>query len=262
MNPKNIKKYSRFRLVSAPLTAITHNEEIRKPDFPFSELLKQTKYPVRALRYWWMHCVIEDELRDNEREVTIVDVGCDTGIIKRFIPPVKHSRWIGLDIITTRKGLEAAGYDEIHQCDFNEGLPLAENSADIVICSHVLEHLPRPEFTIGELARILKPGGMLLVGVPIAPRLIASWREKQMQKQLQTGRRKMGQHIQMFSIKRLRRLAENAGLKVEFATGTAMIRKKGSRLENYPAWIRLNQIWAALFPSLGMELCVQIRKPA
>lgn len=257
----NLKKYSRFRLVSEPLTAITHNEEIRKPDFPFSEQLKQSKYPVRALRYWWMHCVIQDEVKNKDTPVTIVDVGCDTGIIKRFIPPVKNSRWIGLDIITTRKGLEVAGYDEIHQCDFDEGLPVADDSIDIVICSHVLEHLPRPEFTMGELARILKPGGMLLVGVPIAPKFIAQFREKQMQKQLQTGKRVMGQHIQMFWIKRLKKLAEEKGLKIEFATGTALIRKKGSRLENSALWIRLNQIWAAIFPSLGQELCVQIRKP-
>ncbi len=69
-----MKKYSRFRLVGEPLTAIDHNEEIRKSDFPFSELLKQTRYPVRALRYWWMHRVIEDEVKDKTGEIKIVDV--------------------------------------------------------------------------------------------------------------------------------------------------------------------------------------------
>jgi hypothetical protein len=97
--------------------------------------------------------------------------------------------------------------------------------------------------------------------VPIAPKFIASRRQKQMQKELQTGKRKMGQHIHMFWIKRLKKLAEEKGLKIEFSTGTALIRKKGSRLENYSLWIRFNQLWAAMFPSLGQELCVQIRKP-
>ncbi len=255
------KKYSRFRLVKKPLTAITDNEEIRKSDFPFSKLLKESKYPVRALRYWWLHCIIKDEMKDKLGVVTIVDVGCDTGIIKRFIPPVKNSRWIGLDIITTRAGLEVASYDELYQCDFNVNLPLEDDSAEIVICSHVLEHLPRPEFTMGELARILKPGGMLLVGVPIAPQIIAHFRQNQMQEQLENGKRKMGQHVQMFDVKRLKKLAEDKGLKIEFTAGTAMIRKKGSRLENSAAWIRFNQIWAAVFPSLSQELCLQIRKP-
>lgn len=257
----NHKKYSRFRFVSEPLTAIDENEETRKPDFPFSELLGQTRYPIRALRYWWLHRVIEEEVQRLRRPPVIADIGCDTGIIKRFIPPIEHSRWLGLDIITDRKGLDTANYDELHRCDFDDPLSLPDAEVDIVICSHVLEHLPRPEFTMGELARILRPGGMLLLGVPTAPKFIAQLREKQFAKQLESGKRIRGQHIHVFWLKRLSRIAEQTGLQVEFSTGTALMRKKGSRLENYAVWIRLNQIWGALFPSLGQELCLQLRKP-
>lgn len=259
--PINTKKYSRFRFVSEPLSAINHNDEIHRADFPFYEELAKTKYPVRALRYWWMHCVIQDELKRQDKPMTIVDVGCDRGIIKRFILPVENARWIGLDIDTNREGIGLANYDELIRCDFDEGLPLPAESVDIAICSHVLEHLPRPDFTLGEIARILRPGGMLLVGVPIVPKFIASIRERQFAKELKTGKRKIGQHINVYWVNRVRRSCEQAGLQIEFATGTALIRKKGSRLENYAFWIRLNQVWAALFPSLGQELCVQIRKP-
>ena len=255
------KKYSRFRFVSAPLSAINENAEIKKADFPFAKELEKTKYPVRALRYWWMHRVIEEEVEQIAKSVKIADVGCDRGIIKRFIPPIKNVRWIGLDIDTNREGIGLAKYDELLRCDFNDGIPLPDASVHIAICSHVLEHLPRPEFTLSEIARIVRPGGMILVGVPIAPKFIADLREKQFAKELKSGKRKIGQHIQMFSIKRLRRLAAQSSLQIEFSTGTALLRKKGSRLENYAAWIRFNQVWAALFPSLGMELCVQLRKP-
>lgn len=257
----NQKKYSRFRFVSEPLTAITHNEEIRKPDFPFAELLSKTKYPIRALRYWWLQCAIEDEAKRVGKPIVIADVGCDRGIIKRFVPPVKNARWIGLDLITDREGLAAAKYDELYQCDFNVGLPLADGAVDIAVFSHVLEHLPRPEFTLREITRILRPGGMLLLGVPTAPKVIAQIRERQFAKQFEAGTRTRGQHVNVFWLKRLRRLAEQVGLQIEFSTGTAMIRKKGSRLENYAFWIRFNQVWAAMFPSLGQELCVQLRKP-
>src|SRR5687767_7884021 len=106
--PASQKKYSRFRLVSEPLSAINQNDEIRKSDFPFSEDILKTKYPVRALRYWWMHCVIQDEVRRIDKPVTIADVGCDRGIIKRFIPPIKNARWLGLDIDTNREGIGLA----------------------------------------------------------------------------------------------------------------------------------------------------------
>jgi len=255
------RNYGRFRFVRGPLDSIDKNEATHQPDFPFSGELNKRRYPVRALRYWWLDLVVHEEARRLERSAVIADIGCDTGIIKRFILPVEGSRWIGLDIITDRPGLEAAHYDELHKCDLDDGVPLADAAVDIAIFSHVLEHLPRPEFTMGEVFRILKPGGLLLLGVPTAPKFIGKLRERQFAKQLASGKRIRGQHIHVFWKGRLRDLAVRAGFVVEFCTGTALIRKKGSKLEDYAAWIRLNQIGAALVPSLGQELCMQLRKP-
>jgi hypothetical protein len=52
------------------------------------------------------------------------------------------------------------------------------------------------------------------------------------------------------------------GVEVEFMSGTYLLRKKGSFLEDHAWWIRVNQVWGALFPSLSQELCVQLRKTA
>lgn len=256
------RHYGRFRFAREPLDSIDKNEATHRPDFPFSGELNKRRYPVRALRYWWLNLVVHEEAKRLDDPPVIVDVGCDTGIIKRFILPVEGARWIGLDIITDRPGLASASYDELHKCDLDEGVPLVDNSVDIAIFSHVLEHLPRPEFTMAEVFRILKPGGLVLLGVPTAPRFIGRLREKQFRKQLANGKRIRGQHIHVFWMKRLRGLAERTGFQVEFCSGTSLIRKKGSKLEDYAAWIRFNQIGAALFPSLGQELCMQLRKPA
>ena len=260
MKRESEKNYSRFRFVHEPLDAIDKNEETHRADFPFSAELNNRRYPVRALRYWWLSRAIEDEARTLDHAPVIVDVGCDRGIIKRFIPPIDGARWIGLDIDIDRPDVELANYDERVQADFDEGLKLPDATADIAICSHVLEHLPRPDFTMGEIHRILKPDGLLLVGVPTAPKFIARLRERQFARQLASGRRMHGQHIHVFWEERLRELAERTGFSVEFASGTSLIRKKGSKLEDYKAWIRFNQIGAALFHGLGQELCMQLRK--
>lgn len=253
--------YSRFRFAREPLDAIDHNEETHRPDFPFSGELNKRRYPVRALRYWWLDLVVREESDRLGFPPTIVDIGCDRGIIKRFIRPIRGARWIGLDIITDRPGLDLAKYDEIQKCDLDAGIPLAGGTVDIAIFSHVLEHLPRPEFTMAEVFRILKPGGLLLLGVPTAPGFIGRIRERQFARQLASGKRVIGQHIHVFWKERLRDLALSSGFEVEFCSGTALIRKKGSKLEDYAAWIRFNQVFAAAFPSLGQELCMQLRKP-
>lgn len=260
VNRDSEKSYGRFRFVREPLDSIDKNDETHRADFPFSAELNKRRYPVRALRYWWLSRVIDEEARSLDRPPVIIDVGCDRGIIKRFIPPIEGARWIGLDIDVDRPDVELARYDERIQADFDEGLPVRDSTADIAICSHVLEHLPRPEFTMREINRILKPGGLLLVGVPTAPKFIAKMREKQFQKELANGKRVHGQHIHVFWEERLADLAERAGFTVEYSTGTSLIRKKGSKLEDYSAWIRFNQIGAALFHSLGQELCMQLRK--
>jgi SAM-dependent methyltransferase len=44
-------------------------------------------------------------------------------------------------------------------------IPLADNCADLVVCSGVIHHTPDPMRCVIELARILKPGGHLMLGV-------------------------------------------------------------------------------------------------
>ncbi len=45
-------------------------------------------------------------------------------------------------------------------------MPLADASIDVVLCTQVLEHIPDPVAVIGEIRRVLKAGGTLLLSVP------------------------------------------------------------------------------------------------
>ncbi|CAB4744174.1 unannotated protein [freshwater metagenome] len=45
-------------------------------------------------------------------------------------------------------------------------LPFADNTFDRIICSEVFEHIPDDEGGMAELARVLKPGGILAATVP------------------------------------------------------------------------------------------------
>ncbi|MFN0169842.1 MAG: class I SAM-dependent methyltransferase [Bryobacteraceae bacterium] len=50
--------------------------------------------------------------------------------------------------------------------DLNGTLPFPERSFDTVLLSDVLEHIAEPKRLIGEISRVLRPGGCLLLMVP------------------------------------------------------------------------------------------------
>lgn len=51
-------------------------------------------------------------------------------------------------------------------CDVTGRLPFEDNSQDVVISRHILEHCLDPIKTLKEWVRIIKPGGKLIVAVP------------------------------------------------------------------------------------------------
>ncbi|MEM9880906.1 MAG: class I SAM-dependent methyltransferase [Pseudomonadota bacterium] len=61
--------------------------------------------------------------------------------------------------------LSALGYDlEGHLAD-SRRLPFENNSFDMVVSAHMLEHLPAPELAIAQMCRVLRPGGMIILGL-------------------------------------------------------------------------------------------------
>jgi SAM-dependent methyltransferase len=50
--------------------------------------------------------------------------------------------------------------------DLTASLPFADRSYDTVLATDVLEHLPDPALFWAEVARVLRPGGHVIVGVP------------------------------------------------------------------------------------------------
>lgn len=52
------------------------------------------------------------------------------------------------------------------ECDLNREIPLADNLFDTILATDVLEHIANPDCFWHEAARLLKPGGNIILGVP------------------------------------------------------------------------------------------------
>ncbi len=63
------------------------------------------------------------------------------------------------------KGIWKYGHID-YVCDAS-AIPVPDASFDAVLCSEVLEHVPHPTAVVNEMARILRPGGKLLITAPL-----------------------------------------------------------------------------------------------
>ena len=53
-----------------------------------------------------------------------------------------------------------------HVANINDGIPLGDSLFDTVLMTDVLEHISNPNLVMGEISRVLKPKGKLILTVP------------------------------------------------------------------------------------------------
>ena len=103
----------------------------------------------------------------------ILDVGCGNGNLFTLLPDGKYELY-GVDF-SENMILEAK-----HNCKTKasflvadvEALPFKDNSFDIIVCNASFHHYIHPNKALREMQRVLKDGGILLIGDPYVPSLV------------------------------------------------------------------------------------------
>ena len=94
---------------------------------------------------------------------TLVDVGCGSGSLWAVLRSI-FDRYLGVDIVRYA-GFPADG--EFVTANLDDGtLPLADQCADVVVSVETIEHLENPRSFMRQLARLPRPGGLVLVTTP------------------------------------------------------------------------------------------------
>lgn len=110
-------------------------------------------------RYWQRrrYRIILGFLEEGSR---ILDIGCGTSMIIMALP-----RAVGLDL-QVKKLRYLRQLDRRLVQGVLRRLPFREAAFDQVICSQVIEHIPEEGISFEEMARVLTPGGVLVIGTP------------------------------------------------------------------------------------------------
>lgn len=95
----------------------------------------------------------------------VLDVGAGSCPYRGYFA---HCRYQTQDFVALAPDqLRNGGYGRIdYVCDA-ASIPVAATSFDVILCAEVLEHVPEPIKVVHEFARILKPGGTLLLTAPL-----------------------------------------------------------------------------------------------
>ena len=123
---------------------------------------------------WAPHLVEAAEVAPGR---SVLDVACGTGVVAREAARRTRARVVGIDVnpgmlAVARRvepGIEWLEADAV-------ALPFADGSFDTVLCQASLMFVPEPERALGEMARVVAPGGT--VGVQVWDRLAPETRQR------------------------------------------------------------------------------------
>jgi ubiquinone/menaquinone biosynthesis C-methylase UbiE len=138
----------------------------------------------------------------------LLDVGCGTGAAVRAAAEVVD-RAVGVDLspkMLTQARERAAGIPAVEFVEGDsENLPFGEEEFTAVLCTTSLHHYPRPEAAAREMARVLAPGGRVVIGDGTSDAVVMKVADF-------LCRRFEAGHVRFHRVEELRRLLQDAGL--------------------------------------------------
>ena len=135
------------------------------------DLTYEAKYHQLEEQHWWFagrRDAVYDLIQSLSLPTTaaILEIGCSGGPLMQRLRAAGYSDITGIDV--SKSAIELAHARGVANASLMDGaaLEFADARFDIVIASDVLEHIEDEARALREWARVLRPGGQMLVFVP------------------------------------------------------------------------------------------------
>ena len=162
---------------------------------------------------------------------TILEVGCSSGFCLEAVhKEMPHAQLIGADYVRGPLEELAKRLPDVPLLQFDlVQCPLPSASVDVVVLINVLEHINDDGGAVRQIARILKPGGSVVIEVPAGPHLYDVYDKVLM-------------HYRRYELAGLIRMLEGVGLKTVHASnlgaflypGFRFVKKRNQRYLDAP----------------------------
>ncbi|MFH0714648.1 MAG: methyltransferase domain-containing protein [Candidatus Diapherotrites archaeon] len=193
------------------------------PGSYYSEL-RSKGHPAQRFFYETREAYLLEFARLKKSDI-VADVGCGSGIVSEKISPhVKKVIGVDLSAGSISFAQKRAKKLKLKNISYKTGraekIPLPNNSIDVCILSHVIEHSKQPHKALQEAKRVLRKGGKLIIATPnyhsmwpLAEFLF----DKTLAKQKIAGKNYSleEQHVSRFSHAGIRKMVSEEGFRVE-----------------------------------------------
>ncbi|MFA4954182.1 MAG: class I SAM-dependent methyltransferase [Patescibacteria group bacterium] len=134
----------------------------------------EIKYEWKTHTSWFLRDgILEELVAPLAKDSLIVDLGCGSGETERRLAAAGYTNLVGVDICNFFQAGNFGYLREFHEKNLSlDELPIASDSADVVLCIQTLEHLENPWHCAREMLRVAKPGALIVVGLPNSLSLI------------------------------------------------------------------------------------------
>ena len=138
--------------------------------YGYSKLRKNALCPgtlsLERHRLLWLY--LKEKTKFLEKNISVLHVAPEIIFMKKF-KKIVNWNYVSIDLKSPLADIKANIYN----------LPFKDNSFDLILCNHVLEHVENDYKALNELYRVIKNKGMLIAQIPLDKNLKKTFEDKE-----------------------------------------------------------------------------------